>query len=275
MRSRVLLLVYSAHARTHTHTGTHFFNPWSVSLLDGARQHSLQHHFSPAPNFLLERALHGIGSIFFLSFSSRLIVSISFNLPGACCSLVVVVVGRSVDFYLFVFADLVIRSQRRQIVLIHSSAHEALRCWSCFSSRSIFPHSHRLSKLFHQRALSGSVFPTQTFLSRQEPLCLTISVTLCVNPSVGSGWQAFTVGCSGAVKSGLAGASLAAAAAATRQCVTRGSSVKWTEPSEPAKTHTRAHADHQRRGDPEQSPERRGRRRRRRALSNVVGRVKI
>lgn len=253
------------HARTHTLVRTSLTLGQSVSWMARGSTH-YNTIFPPRQIFSSgARASRNWIDFFFLSFSSRLIVSISFNLPGACCSLVVVV-GRSVDFYLLVFADLVIRSQRRQIVLIHSSAHEALRCWSCFSSRSIFPHSHRLSKLFHQRALSGSVFPTQTFLSRQEPLCLTISVTLCVNPSVGSGWQAFTVGCSGAVKSGLAGASLAAAAAATRQCVTRGSSVKWTEPSEPAKTHTRAHADHQRRGDPEQSPERRGRRRRRRAL---------
>lgn len=90
------------------------------------------------------------------------------------------------------------------------------------------------------------------------------------------------MGCSGAVKSGLAGASLAAASLLLLLLLT--GSVSRVDPlsngrchpSLPKRTHTRARGPLERRGNPEQSPERRGRRRRRRrALSNVVGRVKI
>lgn len=102
-------------------------------------------------------------------------------------------------------------------------------------------HAHGV-ELFHQ--LSGSVFPAKLSLSRarQNPLFL------CVNPSSSSSCSGSAsnlhtsvVGCSGAVQvSGLAGASLAAAAAAA---VSREwSSVKWTEPSELTKNahkHTR------------------------------------
>lgn len=145
---------------------------------------------------------------------------------------------------------------------------QAQRCWSCFSSRSIFPHSDT-NRDTHTHTVSNfstsspAQFFPQNFLSlsraRQNPLFL------CVNPSSSSpcsgsasNLHTSVVGCSGAVQvSGLAGASLAAAAAAG--AVSREwSSVKWTEPSELSKkraqTHTRSAT---RRRDPEQSPERR------------------
>lgn len=137
--------------------GGHYthFNPWSVTRAHAhtgfSRRGSLQHHFFTFFPFLLH--LNWID--FLSSFLAAMIVSISFNLLGSTLLTGRRRPRRSVDFYLFVFADLVFRSP--QIVLIHSSAQETQRCWSCFSSRSIFPHSHRLSKLFH-RARRSSLF---------------------------------------------------------------------------------------------------------------------
>lgn len=134
----------------------------------------------------------------------------------------------------------------RQIVLIHSRAP---RCWSCFSSRSIFPHTQHTLSYFSTsaRSLRLRVFlPHKTFShsrARGKNRSERKSVVFRGYSSV--------VGCSGAVQVSGRFIGRRRRAAAFRRAVSREwSSVKWTEPFEPANTRTRI----TRRGDPEQSP---------------------
>lgn len=162
---------------------THCLTLGQLSSSQALRQrHHFYRHF--VSSFLsrdwIDFALSAVDCFDFLGLFSPICCSSCWSLNEA------LLVTRSVDFYLLVFVDLTgsdWRDQRR-IVLIHSSTEQ--RCWSCFSSRSIFPHSDTQTHthtvvLFHQRALSPAQFFPQSFLTlrraRQEPLLL------CVDPS--------------------------------------------------------------------------------------------
>lgn len=93
---------------------------------------------------------------------------------------------RSVDFYLLVFADLVFRSL--QIVLIHSSAHGTQDAGPVFP-RGRFFHTHTVTDCRNFStviALLRLSFSHSTILSRHKNTSPTLSLPLCVNPSVGS-----------------------------------------------------------------------------------------
>lgn len=96
------------------------------------------------------------------------------------------------------------------------------------------------------RALSGSVFlPTKL----SPTLARAARSALSVDPSCAGSRYSSVVGCSGAVQ--VSGRFIGRRAAAFRRAVSREwSSVKWTEPFEPANTRTRT----TRRGHPERSP---------------------